>query len=113
MNARQTVTFSLGHRLDVGKISEFLVHQLEGETWYVVCHREHQLVLHISRFGSDCYAVSFDCTPPADKGIYHGSLTSHFSIVPLREEPDLPPTKVDQIKAELTQFAQAAAVHAS
>ncbi len=112
MSDRKKAEFSLAHRLDVSRVAEYLVHVLGCENWYVVCHREHQFVVHLTQAGADRYAVSFECTPPADKGIYHGSLTSHVLLIALGEQAEVPVDKIDEIKSELTHLAHDAAAHA-
>ena len=103
MNARKSAEFSLAHRLDLSRVAEHLAHVLECESWYVVCHREHQFVIHLTRAGTDRYAVSFECTPPAEKGIYHGSMTSQFCVIGLSDQSDVPQAKIDEIRSWLGQ----------
>ena len=111
MNARKSTEFSLAHRLDVSRVAEYLVHGLECESWYVVCHRERQFVIHLTQAGTDRYAVSFECTPPAEKGIYHGSMTSQLCVIALGDQADVPQAKIDEIRSMLAQLAYAAGVH--
>ncbi len=112
MTLRKPAEFSLAHRQNVSGIAEVLAHQLGCESWYVVCHREHQFVIHLTQRGADRYAVSFECTPPADKGIYHGSLTSQFCIIPLGDQDDLSPAKIDEIKSSLAHGVPVGGAHA-
>jgi hypothetical protein len=111
MNARRSAEFSLAHRLEVSRIAEHLVPVFGCDSWYVVCHREHQFVIHLAQAGTDRYAVSFECTNPADKGIYHGSLTSHFSLIPLDQGDEIPEAKFEEVKAGLTHLASGSGVH--
>ena len=104
MNALHAAPFHLAHRVDTSKIAQFLVHLLDCDYWYVVCHSEHQLVLHLSREHTDRYAVSFDCTPPVDKAVYHGSMSSQFSIIALRDQSELPDAKLEEIRTALGRF---------
>jgi hypothetical protein len=112
MNSVKSVEFSLAHRLDVSRIAEYLVRGLECEGWYVVCHREHQFVIHLTHAGTDRYAASFECSPPAEKGIYHGSTTTRFRVIALGDQVDIAQTRIDEIRAGLAHLAHAAAVHA-
>jgi hypothetical protein len=112
MNSRKLAEFSLAHRLDVSRIAEYLTHALDCESWYVVCHQERQFVIHLTQGGADRFAVSFECTPPADKGIYHGSLASEFCLIALGGEADVPADKINEIRSELARLAHAAGVHA-
>jgi hypothetical protein len=111
MNPRKTFKFSLFHRVDVSKAADLLAHLLECDSWYVACHREHQFVAHLAKGGADEYAISFECTAPGDKGVYHGSSTSELAVVSLGAEVDLTSAKVEQIRSALAQLAQAAALH--
>jgi hypothetical protein len=45
--------------------------------------------------------VSFECTPPVDKAIYHGSKAWELSIIPLHSEGSLQEDAVKEIKAGL------------
>ena len=49
----------------------------------------------------DRYAVSFQCTPPVEKGIYHGSRAWSLSIIPLHGVEALPEAKEKEIEAGL------------
>ena len=78
MNQIHPTQISLFRRVDVSRAAQYLAHLLHCEQWYVACRGDHQLVVHLSHGGFDRYAISFDCTSPVDKAIYHGSTTSHF-----------------------------------
>jgi hypothetical protein len=92
----------LFRHVDASRAAQYLMHLLQCERWHVVCNREHQIVVHLSRLGIDRYAVMFECTAPVDKAVYHGSWTSHFSIVPLEDEDELPGSVADQIRDALS-----------
>jgi hypothetical protein len=94
----------LSHELDVSKAARFLLHQLHCDHWYVACHHEHQLVCHLTKGAEDRYAVSFQCTPPVEKGIYHGSRAWSLSIIPLHGVEALPEAKENEIKAGLAEL---------
>lgn len=94
----------LAHEVDVSKAARFLLHQLDCDHWYVACHHEHQFVYHLTKGVEDRYAVSFQCTPPVEKGIYHGSRAWSLSIIPLHAVEALPETKEDEIKAGLAEL---------
>jgi hypothetical protein len=91
----------LAHEVDVSKAAKFLLHQLDCDNWYVACHHEHQLVYHLTKGTADRYAVSFQCTPPVEKGIYHGSRAWSLSIIPLHGVEALIAAKENEIKAGL------------
>jgi hypothetical protein len=101
MNRPHGTEFSLAHRLDASKVTQYLAHALHCDYWHVVCHQEHQLVIHLSGGHADRYAVSFECTPPVDKGIYHGCLAWQLAIRPLHGQPDLTPSQIEELKTAL------------
>ena len=94
----------LFHRVDAAKAAQYLAHLLRCDHWYVVRRLDHQLVVHLSQHGVDRYAVSFECTAPVDKSIYHGSMTSHLSVVSLQDEPELSEDAIEQIKSGLAHL---------
>jgi len=91
----------LVHLVDVNHAVQFLLPKLDCDSWYVVCHHEHQFVFHLTKKGADRFAVSFECTPPVDKAIYHGSKAWELSIIPLHGEGSLQEDAVEEIKAGL------------
>lgn len=101
MEYTHKVEVPLAHELDMSEATAFLLHQLDCDNWYVACHQEHLFVCRLARGGVDRYAVSFQCTPPVEKAIYHGSKTWAFSIIPLHGVEDLPEAKVKEIKTGL------------
>jgi hypothetical protein len=101
MDHTHKVDVPLDHELDVSQATEFLLHHLDCETWYVACHHEHLFVFRLARGGVGRYAVSFQCTPSVEKAIYHRSRTWALSIIPLHGVEDLPEAKVKEIKAGL------------
>lgn len=94
----------LAHEVDVSKAAKFLLHQLDCDNWYVACHHEHQLVYHLTHGTEDRYAVSFQCTPPVEKGIYYGSRAWSLSIIPLHGVEAPPEIKENGIKAGLAEL---------
>ena len=82
MDHAHKVDVLLAHELDVGKATNFLLHQLDCDHWYVACHHEALFVYHLTKGAEDRYAVSFQCTPPVEHGIYHGSRAWSLSIIP-------------------------------
>ena len=95
----------LAHEVDVSKATAFLLQQLGCDHWYVACHQEHLLVYHLTRGAADRYAVSFQCTPPVEKGIYHGSRAWSLSIIPLHGIEPLPEAEANEVKARLAALA--------
>jgi len=94
----------LAHEVDVSKATEVLLHQLDCTRWYVACHHEHLFVYHLTKGAEDRYAVSFQCTPPVEKGIYHGSRAWSLSIIPLHGVEALPEAKEKEIKTGLAEL---------
>jgi len=109
MEHAHKVDLPLAHELDVSETTRFLLQELGCDSWYVVCHQEHLFVYRLVKGGVDRYAVSFQCTPPVEKAIYHGSKTWAFSIIPLHGVEDVPEAKVIGIKAGLAGLARAVA----
>jgi hypothetical protein len=97
--------FHLPHPVDASKAAQSLTHFLRCESWYVVCHREHQLIIHLSSAKVDQYALSCECTQAVDKAIYHGSKTSSLSLVPLGDRAELTAKQQDEIRFLLGQLA--------
>jgi hypothetical protein len=85
--------------------TRFLAHHLDCDSWYVACQHEHLFVLHLTQGGRKRFALSLECTAPVDKGIYHGSIVSSVSILPLAGEPDLSAEQIAQIKRGLIELA--------
>ena len=90
--------FRLAHPAEVSQVLHVLLQNLGCDHWYVACHREHLFVYHLTSHGVDRYAACFQCTPPVDKGIYHGSKAREFSIIPLAAGHSLGPNEVEQIE---------------
>jgi len=101
MEHAHRVTVPLSHAVDVTHATQYLLHRLDCDSWHVACHQEHGFVFHLTQHGTDRYALWFDCTPPVEKGIYHGSKAWALAIVPLRGVADLPEAKVREISAGL------------
>jgi len=93
----------------MAEATEYLLARLHCDSWYVAGQREHLFVLHFTRYGQKRFAVCFECTTPADKGIYHGSLVSSVSMLPLGDEPDLPAETIGGIHRGLMELAWSAA----
>ena len=104
MDRAHKVDVLLPHEVDVGKATQVLLQQLDCGRWYVACHHEHLLVYHLANGAEDRYAVSFDCTPPVEKGIYRGSRAWALSIIPLHGVGALPVSKENEIKSGLASL---------
>jgi hypothetical protein len=107
MDHAHKVDVPLDDEMDVSQAAQFLLHELDCDNWYVACHHEHLLVYRLAKGGVDRYAVSFQCTPPVEKAIYHGSKTWALSIIPLHDMEGLPETKVKEIKTRLAGLSRA------
>jgi hypothetical protein len=104
MDHAHKVDVPLSHELDMGEAIQFLLLQLDCDSWYVACHQEHLFVCRLAKGSVDQYAVSLQCTPPVDKAIYHGSKTWALSIIPLHGVESLPEPKVNEIKTGLERL---------
>jgi len=100
----QRVALSLTHHLDVSRATQYLVHHLDCDAWHVTCRHEHQMVVQLTRGGSARYGVSYDCSPPVEKAVYHGSRTWALTIIPLHGQDNLPAEKAAEIKAGLAEL---------
>ena len=105
MDHAHKIDVPLVHLVDVNHAVQFLLPKLDCDSWCVACHHdpthEHQFVFHLTKNGVDRFAVSFECTPPVDKAIYHGSKAWVLSIIPLHSEGSLREEVVKEIKAGL------------
>lgn len=99
--AVQRASLTLGHHVDVSHASHELARQLGCDGWHVVCQHEHQQVVQFTRDGSARYCVAFDCTPPVEKAVYHGSRAWALTIIPQHGEDNLPSTRVAEVKSAL------------
>jgi hypothetical protein len=99
-----TVEIRPCHRVEVGEVAKYLLGALDCDEWIVACRHDHLLVIQLSQHGRHRYAVRFECTSPVDKAIYHGSKAWCFSILPLHDEDDLTPAKMEEVKAGLTKL---------
>lgn len=104
MAQTQTVEIRPWHRIEVGQAAKYLLAALDCEEWFVACQHEHLLIIQLSRDGRNKYAVRFECTSPVEKAIYHGSKAWAISILPLHEQPELPASKLQEIKAGLVNL---------
>ena len=95
------VDFTLTHSVEVSEATKCLLRQLGCDDWYVARHHNHLFVFHLTRSGIDKYAVTFQCTSPVEKAIYHGSKAWSVSVIPLRSEDALPEDTGKAIKAQL------------
>jgi hypothetical protein len=101
MEQAHKVDIPLQHHVEVTKATQFLVQELACDDWYVACHREHLFVYHLTHAGTDRYALCFQCTPPVEKGIYHGSKAWGLSIIPLHHAPAPESINVARIRTGL------------
>lgn len=98
------VDVRLVHQVDVGEATQYLVHQLGCDGWHVACQQEHRLIVQLTSGTSVRFAVCYECTPPVEKAIYHGSRTWEMSIVPLHDQDNLRAEKVKGITAGLGEL---------
>ncbi|MBI4660233.1 MAG: hypothetical protein HY735_15450 [Verrucomicrobia bacterium] len=101
MNHCHRVDVRLVHQVDVSEATQYLVHQLNCDSWHVACRQEHRLIVQLTCGSSARYAVCYECTPPVEKAIYHGSRAWELSIIPLHDEDNLREGKVKNITAGL------------
>jgi hypothetical protein len=95
------VTLTLDHHLDVSLVTSFLVHQLGCDGWHVASRHDHQLVVQLTRGGVARYCLAYDCSPPIEKAVYHGSRAWALAIIPVHGEADLAENRVAEIKSGL------------
>jgi len=105
MEEQHKVLLMSGHNVEMTAATRYLQQHLGCDDWYVACHHEHLFVVHLTKGGVKKYALCFEGTPPVEKGIYHGSLSSSISIVPLGSEHDLPKEVLAEMKAGLEQLS--------
>jgi hypothetical protein len=98
------VTFSLRHHLDVNQATQYLLHPLECDGWHVASRHEHQLVVQLTRGGTSRYGVAYDCSPPSEKAVCHGSRAWALAIIPVHGEGSLSARKIAEIKAGLAEL---------
>jgi hypothetical protein len=108
MEKTSKVELRLPHHVDVGEAANYLLGELGCDNWSVACQREHLLVIHLSKGDQHKYAVCFECSPPVEKAIYHGSKAWSLSMTPLGNEPDLLPAKIAGIKVGLVRLGAVA-----
>jgi hypothetical protein len=104
MDLAHKIEVSLVHPVEVSRAANCLVHELECDSWFVACRREHLYVLHLNQGGEHKFAVSFECTSPVDKGIYHDPKAWSLRITPLHSEDSLSEARILQIKAGLAEL---------
>jgi len=104
MDHANKVEVLLAHEVEVSKATRFLLHQLDCDDWYVACHHESLFVYHLTKGAADRYAVSFQCTPPVEKGIYHGSRAWSLSIIPLHGVEALSEAEENAFKGGLSEL---------
>ncbi len=104
MNHAHKVEVPLVHHVDVSKAMQVLLGQLGCDHWYVACHHEHLFVYHLTKSGQDRYAACFECTPPVEKGIYHGSKAWGLSLIPLAAGQSMGQKELQQISSGLASL---------
>jgi hypothetical protein len=107
MDHTHKVEVQLVHPVDVGQATQYLLHHLGCDDWFVACQHEHQFIARLTKGEVARYAVSFECTPPVEKAIYHGSKTRLLSIIPLHPEDELRDDAVREVRAGLAGLAYA------
>lgn len=100
----ERVTLSLAHHLDVSRATQCLLQQLDCDGWHVGCRHDHQVVVQLTRAGVARYGVSYECSPPVEKAVFHGSRAWALTIIPLHGQDNLPATKVAALKAGLAEL---------
>jgi hypothetical protein len=98
MEHTHKVDVPLAHRVDVNEATQYLVHKLNCDSWYVACHHDHLFVFHLMKGTTKKYALRFECTSPVEKGIYHSSKAWSLSIIPLDGQENLSENLVNEIR---------------
>jgi hypothetical protein len=106
MDHAHRVDIPLVRHVEVSQATQFLLQQLGCEGWYVACHHEDLFVFRLTKHGQDRYALSFQCTPPIEKGVYHGSKAWALSIIPLRDEFNLAEDRLQTIRSGVAACSQ-------
>jgi len=101
VHAIQHVTLSLRHHIDVGLVTQHLMHALGCDEWHVVCRHDHQMVVRLTRAGVPEYHVSYECSPAVEKAVCHGSRAWALTLTPTHRADNLSPAKLAEIKAGL------------
>ena len=99
----QRVAISLPHHLDVALATRCLLPHLNCDDWHVTCRHEHQMVVQLTRGSGVKFGISFDCSPPVEKAVYHGSRAWALTVIPLHGQDNLTAVTIAAIKAALGQ----------
>lgn len=97
----QHLSLSLRHHLDVGLVTQHLMHKLGCDEWHVMCRHDHQMVIRLTQGGLAKYHVVYECSPPVEKAVCHGSRAWALTLTPTHGEDSLPAAKVAELKAGL------------
>lgn len=98
----ERVTLSLPHHLDVSRATQHLAQELGCDGWHVGCRHDHQVVVQLTSGGAPRYGVSYECSPPVEKAVFHGSRAWALTIIPLHGSDNL---SADQVTALRTGLA--------
>jgi hypothetical protein len=104
MDHSQKVDVPLDHQVEIGRAAKYLVGELDCDSWYVACRRENLFVLHLNRQGVHKFALSFECSSPVDKAIYHDPKAWALRITPLHSQDSLTETRILELKAGLARL---------
>ena len=94
----------LSHSVDVSKATEYLLHELDCDDWYVACHHDDLFVFHLTHSGSDRYAVCYQCTSPVEKGLHHANKARSMSVIPLPGGDNLREATLREMQAKLPEL---------
>ena len=101
MDTRHKTDVTLPHHIDLNQATLYLVHHLDCDEWHVVSHPEHEMIVQMAKGTAPKFIVRYECTPPVEKAIYHGSRAFALSIIPVHAEDNLHPDKVAELKTGL------------
>ncbi len=104
MGLTQKADVPLPHPVDVSRATEYLLHLLDCDDWYVACHHDDFFVFHLTQGGLDRYAVCYQCTSPAEKGMHHANKARSMSVIPLPGEDNLPKDTLREMQAKLLEL---------
>jgi hypothetical protein len=105
MEHAHKVDVPLTHHVEVSRAVQLLLQHLQCDHWYIACQREHLFIYHFTKAGMDHYAACFQCNPPVDKGIYHGSKAWALSLIPLSAGETVSQDELHRLSTGLASLA--------
>lgn len=98
------VAVSLRNHVEVSLATQYLVHALACDDWFVACRHDHQVVVRLMREGTGRFAIAYDCSPPVEKAVCHGSRAWRMTVIPLSDEDNVSEEMVAELEAGLARL---------